>query len=41
LEAGNVIGMLMGDENRGEGFGGFPYGVETLERFFAGEAGVD
>jgi hypothetical protein len=36
-----MIGMLMGDQNRGEGFGGVAERVETLEGFFAGEAGVD
>ena len=41
LDAGNMIGMLVGNENRGEGFGGFPDGAETLESFFAGEACVD
>jgi hypothetical protein len=36
-----MIGMLVGDENRGERFGVVAGGVETLEGFFAGQAGVD
>jgi hypothetical protein len=36
-----MIGMFVGDENRGEGFGGVAGGVETLEGFLAGQAGVD
>jgi hypothetical protein len=41
LQTVNMIGMLMGDENCGERFGGAAGGVETLEGFLAGEAGVD
>jgi len=36
-----MIGMLMGDENRGQGFGSVAGGMETPEGFFAGETGVD
>ena len=40
-EAGDVVGVLVGDENRGERLGVDARGVETLEGFFAGEARVD
>jgi hypothetical protein len=36
-----MIGMLVGDENRGERFGTVAGRVEALEGLFAGEAGVD
>jgi hypothetical protein len=36
-----MIGMLVGDQDRGEGFGIVAGGVETLEGLFAGQAGID
>ena len=36
-----MVRMLVGDENRGEGFGVVSGGVEALEGLFAGEARVD
>jgi hypothetical protein len=36
-----MIGVFVGNENRGEGFGIVAGGEEALEGFFAGEAGVD
>jgi hypothetical protein len=41
LQAVDVVGMLVGDENRGERIGRMAASKETLEGFFAGEAGVD
>lgn len=40
-EAGDVVGMLVGDEDGGEGFGVDVDGGEALEGFLAAEAGVD
>jgi hypothetical protein len=41
LKTVDMIGMLMRDQNRGEGFGIVAGGFEPLESFLAGEAGVD
>ena len=40
-EAGDVVGMLVGDEDGGERFGVDVDGGEAFEGFLAGEAGVD
>lgn len=40
-KAGDVIGMLVGDEDGGEGFRVDVDGGEALEGFLAGEASVD
>jgi hypothetical protein len=36
-----MIGMFVGDKNRRERFGIVADGVQPLEGFFAGQAGVD
>jgi hypothetical protein len=36
-----VIAVLVGDQNRGKGFGLDSGGGQTLERFLAAEAGID
>ena len=36
-----MIGVLMGDENRGQRFGIMAGGVEAFKRLFAGQAGID
>ena len=41
LQARDVIGMLVSNENRGERFGIVAGGFEALESFLAGEAGVN
>ena len=40
-ERGNVIGMLVGDQDSREGFGGFANGGEALMDFAGAEAGID
>jgi hypothetical protein len=41
LQAFYMVGVFVGDENRGERFGMVAGGMEPLEGLFAGEAGVD
>jgi hypothetical protein len=36
-----MIGMLVGNQDGGEGFGILACGMEALKRLLAGEAGVD
>src|SRR5580698_1477363 len=41
LESGNMVGMLVRDEDGGNIFGAFAEAAQTLEGLAAGEAGID
>ena len=41
LQAVDMVGMLVGDENRSDRFGVVARRIEALEGLFAGEAGID